>query len=147
MTPKEIILLVAGILLVQSVILLIVFLWLKQKTVSLAQKMHEQSRTENMRLIIEPQSGLYRGADSRYGNVRGNGVIYLTDDSIIFKKLTGQRIVIDRAEIAGATVESSFRGKLSIATGGRHLVVRTKDGNRIGFLLRNAEQWVEKLGY
>ena len=48
-------------------------------------------------------------------------------------------------EIMDATVENTFKGKLSIATGGRHLVIRTKDGNRIGFLLKNAALWSERL--
>lgn len=34
---------------------------------------------------------------------------------------------------------------LQLPTGGKHLVIKTKDGNRIGFLLQDAEIWTEKI--
>ena len=107
--------------------------------------MYEHSRRENIRFIIEPQSGLYRGSDAQFGNVKGNGVICLTEHDLLFEKLTGQRIEISRNEIVGATFEDVFRGKPSTAAGGKHLVIKTRDGNRIGFLLKSAELWAEKI--
>ena len=49
----------------------------------------------NERFIIEPKSALYRGADARFGNVKGNGVVCLTEKRLCFEKLTVQRIEID----------------------------------------------------
>lgn len=89
---------------------------------------------------------LYRGADARFGNVKGNGVICLTEDALIFEKITGEKMILDRRDIVEASVADVFKGKPSLATGGRHLVLRMKDGNRIGFLVRNAAFWTAKIG-
>jgi hypothetical protein len=145
MTALQIFLLVAGIFVVQAVVWFLMSRWLLKKTAALKTKLIAQYRQANKRFIIEPQSALYRGADARFGNVKGNGVICLTGQTLLFEKITGQKIEIDRAEIAGAGVEKAFKGKTSFATGGTHLVIRTKDGNRIGFLLKGAEEWAQKI--
>ena len=69
----------------------------------------------------------------------------LTKKRLLFEKLTGQRIDINRYGIATATKEDWFRGKPSFATGGTHLVVTTTDGVRTGFLMRDADRWVRAL--
>jgi hypothetical protein len=145
MTGIQIVLLIAAVLLFQAVIWFLIVRWIKLRTQTGMQRIYKQASIQNTRFIIEPQPGLYRGSDSKFGNIKGNGVICLTGQALLFEKLTGQRIEIDRNEIVDATVENTFKGKLSVATGGRHLVIRTKDGNRIGFLLKNAALWSERL--
>lgn len=145
MNASQIILLVVGIFVVQALVWFLMSRWLLKKTEALKNKLIEQYRKANIPFIIEPQSALYRGADARFGNVKGNGVICLTEKALLFEKITGQRIEIDRAEITEAQVEKSFKGKTSLATGGRHLVIKTKDGNRVGFLLKDAEEWAQKI--
>ncbi|MBI5584578.1 MAG: hypothetical protein HY892_12225 [Deltaproteobacteria bacterium] len=145
MNAPQIILLIAGIFVIQALLWFILSRWLKVKTEALRSKMVEQYGRSKEKIIIEPKSALYRGADARFGNVKGNGVIGLTEKGLVFEKITGQRIEIDRAEIEKATVEKSFKGKTSFATGGKHLVIKTKDGNRIGFLIKDAEEWAQKI--
>ncbi|MCU0580048.1 MAG: hypothetical protein MUF69_10985 [Desulfobacterota bacterium] len=147
MNAPQIILLIVAIFVVQAGIWFLMSRWLSKKTGALKNKLIEQYRQANTKFIIEPQSALYRGADVRFGNVKGNGVICLTEKALLFEKITGQKIEIPRAEITGADVEKSFKGQTSLATGGRHLVVKTKEGNRIGFLLKNAEEWVRKINH
>ncbi len=141
----KIIVLLTGILIFQVLIWFLVFSWIKKKNRNLAQKMETRTRASNERVVIGPTSALFRGSDAKFGNVKGNGVICLTDHSVFFEKLTGQEIKVSRAEITDATVEQWFKGKPSFATGGKHLVIKTTDGNRIGFLLRDAELWADKL--
>lgn len=104
--------------------------------------MHEDFRGKSF--VMQPMAALYRGADSRFGHVKGNGVICLTEDALIFEKITGEKILLSRADIAEARVEETFKGKPSFGSGGKHLVLRMKDGNRIGFLVRDAASWAEK---
>jgi len=145
MKNAEVVVLIAVILLIQAVLWLLIARWVKGKTQRLMQNMYERCRRENTGFIIEPQSGLYRGSDSQFGNVKGNGAICLTEHALLFEKIMGQRIEISRTELVDATVEDRFKGNPSIATGGKHLVIKTRDGNRIGFLLSNAELWAERL--
>jgi hypothetical protein len=145
MKASQIILLILGIFVVQAFIWFLMSRWLLKKTEALKNKLVDQYRQTHKIIIIEPKSALYRGADAQFGNVKGNGVICLTEQTLLFEKITGQKIEIDRAEITGAGVEKTFKGKTSFATGGTHLVIRTKDGNRIGFLLKDAEEWAQKI--
>lgn len=112
---------------------------------SLIETMSRQCRIANDNVVIEPTSALFRGSDAKFGNIKGNGVICLTEDNLLFDKLTGQKIKISRAEIIDATVEEWFKGKPSLATGGKHLVIKTLDGKRVGFLVRDAEMWVNRI--
>lgn len=107
--------------------------------------MSRQCRAAHARVVIGPASALFRGSDAKFGSIKGNGIICLTDDNLLFEKITGQKIKISRAEITDATVEEWFKGKPSFATGGKHVVIKTRDGNRIGFLVRDAEMWVNKI--
>jgi len=141
----QIILLFGGTFAVLALVWIIPFLWIRMRTEALKKKMAEQLCRTNKKVIIEPKFALYRGADAQFGFVKGNGVICLTENTLFFEKLTGRRIQINRTEIVEATVEFSFKGKTSLATGGRHLVIRTKDGNRIGFLVKDAEEWSQKV--
>lgn len=138
-------LVIAGVVAAVICIWAVSLLWLRQKTQKLAHEFQERAREMGEKVIIDPQSCVYRGADSEYGNVKGNGVIALTNKRIMFKKLTGQQIEIQRSHISSASIENNYKGETAFATGARHLVVETSNGNRIGFLVKNAERWIEKL--
>ena len=119
--------------------------WVKQKSERLINQFYVRIREAGEEIEIRPQSCLYRGSENHFSNVRGNGIICLTNNRLMFEKLTGQRIEIDRTKIAKATLEEQFRGETTFATRGDHLVVETTDSNRIGFLVRDAGLWIEKL--
>ena len=145
MNTTEIILLVTVILAINALIWITIIYWLKRRIEVIKNKMREEHDSGDGKFIIEPISALYRGADMHFGNVKGNGVICLTEKRLIFNKVTGQKIEIKRAEIKEAIVEESFKGKSSFATRGKHLIIKTMDGNRVGFLLRDAEAWSRKI--
>lgn len=123
----------------------IILFWIRRKTQDIAHAFKARSREMGETLIIDPQSCVYRGSDREYGNIKGNGVIALTNKRILFKKLIGQEIVIELSHISGTSIENTFKGETAFATGAQHLVVVTTDDNRIGFLVRNAEKWIERL--
>lgn len=142
MNALQIVYLVCGILLIQAVVWAFISRWIRGKTAKIKGNMEKAHLASEGKIILGPQVAVYRGADRHFGNIKGNGVICLTADKLLFKKLTGQNIDIDRADIVGATVESTFKGKTSFATGGKHLVIGTRNGNRIGFLIKDAPVWV-----
>lgn len=138
-------LVIAGVVAVVVCIWTVLLLVVRHKFRKLATEFRERVRQAGENLIIDPQSCVYRGADREFGNVKGNGVIALTNRRIMFRKLTGQQIEIDCSQISKVSVENTFKGETAFATGASHLVVETNDGNRIGFLVKNAENWIEKL--
>ncbi|MEW6181858.1 MAG: hypothetical protein AB1500_01600 [Bacillota bacterium] len=146
MTGLNVLELIAAILLVNAVIWIPVVRWMTRKGQILRDGMVEECRRSGERMVIGPQSCLYRGADSVYGNIKGNGVVCLTDKRVVFEKLTGQRIAINRTDIAGVSEERWFRGKTAFGTGASgHLVFHTADGNRVGFLIKDTKRWVREL--
>ena len=145
MTTSQIILLIIGILVLNVSIWFAISRWINRRIEIIKSKLLEEYCSGPVGFIIEPKSAIYRGADTRFGNIKGNGVICLTEKSLIFNKITGQKIEIHQEEIKDAIVEESFKGMISLATGGKHLVIKTKDGNRVGFLVRDAEVWSEKI--
>lgn len=145
MNTSQIILLIVGILVINALIWFAIIYWMKRRIEAIKSRMREEYSSENGKLIIEPKSAIYRGAEMWFGNIKGNGVVCLTEKGLIFNKITGQKIEIKRAEIKEAIVEESFKGKPSFATGGKHLIIKTTDGNRVGFLLQDAEAWSEKI--
>lgn len=134
--------LVAAILIVQGIVWMLIFLWMRRKRTKLSGEMCQSPAGK---VVLGPVSALYRGADAVYGNVKGNGVICLYENALVFEKLVGRRIRIERADITSVSVEKWFKGKSCWGAGGRHLVVIMKDGNRVGFLLRNAELWAREI--
>lgn len=145
MNTAQIIQLIGGILAINTLIWISIICWLKQRIKVIKSRMREEYDGEKAKMIIEPKSALYRGADLHFGNVKGNGVICLTENGLFFHKITGQKIEINRSEIKETIVEESFKGKISYATRGKHLIIKTMDGNQIAFLLRDAEIWSAKI--
>jgi hypothetical protein len=94
-------------------------------------------------LVHGPTRGSFRGADREYGKVKCDGRLYLTDQRLIMLTATGRRIELPLAEIADATIETSFHG--AVRLGQPVLVVHLRDGNRVGFFAPELEQWQQVL--
>lgn len=109
-------------------------------------ELQSEANRQGEEIRIPPQVAVFRGSDREFGNIKGTGVIMLTSRQLVFRKLTGQRIEIALGEIAKAGVAQSFKGAVTLGSGGQHLVIKTQDGNRIGFLIRRPERWTALLG-
>ena len=143
MTMVYIIIAVAGLLLLQATLWVLRIRKMHKNTQVLARKLRDECRTAGKKLLIGPQLALYRSIGSTISDVRDNGIICLTDSDVIFEKLTGQRTDISRADIDEVTIEDTPDDRAARATGGRFMVIRTKDDNRIGFIMRDADKWLE----
>lgn len=90
---------------------IMMFLWMKKKIGRLVKEFYERTNKAGDEIVLSPQSCLYRGSDSQFGNIRGNGIICITKKRLMFEKLTGQRIEIDRSQIVKPLWKSASRGK------------------------------------
>ena len=143
MTMAYIIIAVAGLLLLQATLWVLRIRKMHKNTQVLARKLRDECRTAGKKLLIGPQLALYRSIGSTISDVRDNGIICLTDQDILFEKLTGQRTDISRSDIEKVTIEDTPADRAARATGGRFMVIKTKDDNLIGFIMRDAGKWLE----
>lgn len=144
MSLLEIAALVAGLLLLMSLVAVATMAWIRRRSRALQHQLLAECRDREEKIIIGPQPGLYRGADQTFGRTKGNGVLCLTEQRLLFARLTGPRIVIPREALDSARLEPIFLRQTVVGKGvDQHLVIHTRDGNRIGFLIRRPERWVE----
>lgn len=142
MTTMQTVMLAIGLLLLSLMVALLTFVWVRQRSRRLQRRMLENCRAADERIVLGPQAALYRGADRGVSNNKGNGVMCLTEKRLIFERLTGPRIVVDRTELKDASLARGFKGETALGTGNQqHLLVHTKDGKRIGFLINQPQRW------
>jgi hypothetical protein len=132
--------LILAVVAIQAVVWLAIYLWLKRRLEAARTEVRVSSVRQGEKIVLGPASSNYRGADFTYGRVKGNGVLCVTDTRIVFQRLVGGIIEIPLRDVVDVTVAKWFRGT-SIGTGAVHLVMHTADHNRIGFLVRGAEEW------
>ncbi|MGD8547582.1 MAG: hypothetical protein PVJ10_06400 [Thiohalophilus sp.] len=120
--------------------------WIRKRSIRLMEEMQAGAIQLGEDIRVPAQVAVFRGSDREFGNIKGTGVIMLTSKQLLFRKLTHQRIAIPLDEIAEAEITSSFKGAVAYGSGGQHLVIKTRDGNRIGFLIRHPERWTAILG-
>lgn len=94
-------------------------------------------------VIVPFERGSYRGARERYGRVKCNGHIALTDRRIVFLKLAGKPVEVPLEAVTDATLEDWFLGCRNYLA--VHLVVRLRDGNQVGYYVPDPERWRETL--
>jgi len=95
------------------------------------------------RVIVEPESGVYRGGSGSYSAVSGNGTILLTDRRLLFRKRTGGEVEVPTSAIVSVETSKAFRG--SRVGGATHLVIKTNDGAEIGFFVDDLHAWERAL--
>jgi len=136
--------------LVWVVLALLVFLVLavsyRSQVETTRQKMEalrEEILAGGDRYIIEPQEVSYRGSEQKYGRIKCDGVGGVTHTRLVFVPLVGKSLEIPLEHIRSVTETRWFLG--SARWGFDHLIVETRDGNRIGFFTRNNALWKQRL--
>lgn len=143
MTPTQIILLIAAILVLEALIWIPVLAWLRRKSSLLAESLKDSVALSGDRFIIEPEGALYRGGTGTYSRVKGNGVIALTDRRLIFKKLVGGDIEIPLGSVEKVSESKWFLR--SYRSGRLHLILHLRDGSEVGFIIKNHDAWMRAL--
>lgn len=89
--------------------------------------------------LAGPENALYRSGSGPYPKVKGNGVLVLTEQRLVFRILIGRSIDIPLGEITGVREAKTFQGNWS---GGRqHLIVQTGAGE-VGFFVEDNAAWI-----
>lgn len=92
---------------------------------------------------ISLQGATFHGAQRVYGRGGGNGVLGLTGRRVVFEPISGERISLPLARLAGARLGGWHR-----AAGGarrRRLTLILDDGNEVGFLVDDPVEWTTGL--
>ena len=85
-----------------------------------------------------PESGIYRGSTGGYPKVLGNGLIVLTAQRLLFRKLVGVGIDVALRDVTGVRTQKVFNG--GVVGNRMHLVVSTRTGD-VGYFVNDNEAW------
>ena len=145
MTPLQISLLVLGILGVQLVPIILILRWVRRASARQIGELRAELATTGERVLLGPESALYRGASSGsgYPRSRGNGAVVLTERRLVVRRLAGAAVEVPAGEIAGVRTDRWFQGGW---TGGRpHVIVKTRAGAELGLFVADVDAWVAAL--
>lgn len=116
----------------------------KRDTDAFQKKLDAEIAKSGEKILRGPEKGVYGGCTAEsFGGVRGNGLIWLTSQRLIFRKFTGGTIHVPLATVKGSHEAKSFLGSVS---GNRmHFVVDTNDGAEIGFYVADNAAWARDM--
>lgn len=117
--------------------------WLKRARANAVSAMRAKLQASGEVIKIDPEAGSFRGAERELGRTKCDGIIALTEARVLLRKLTGGEIEIPLKEIAGVSESPSFLG--ARRAGVKHLIIELKDGNRVGFYVRDIAAWIAAL--
>ena len=91
----------------------------------------------------------YQGGGHPATRNEGRGVLGLTDRRVIFLPISGERLTVPRARIAGARLEERRRDAAAAAAAAaghrQRLVLRLDDETQLAFLVDDAGEWTAAL--
>lgn len=108
--------------------------WKKRKIAGLFRQMKLSGET----FLINPEFASFRGATAKYGRVKCDGVIGLTNDKIIFIPFIGSKTEIPLKEIRDVSEEKKFLGHYR--AGITVLVLHGQEAE-IGFYVKDNMKW------
>ena len=137
----QVLLLVVGIVAVLALVAVPIVYSYRRRFRAAAQRATDEIEAEG---VLRPfEKGVYRGTTAPgYPAVKNNGRIALTRRRVVFVTLTGTKIDIPLASIAGLRHSKSFQH--SVVGGWTHLVIRT-DGGETAFFVKDLAAWTRDL--
>ena len=115
--------------------------WAKSRMQERKQALVDEIAQSGEKIVLEPESALYRGGTESYSRVKGNGVIALTSKRLMFQKLIGGEVEVRIADIVSIAEDKWFLG--AYQNGRQHLILELKDGSKVGFMVNNHTHWME----
>lgn len=109
--------------------------WKKRKILNALQHMKLSGTT----FLIGPEIGSYRGATSVYGKVKCDGIIALTETSLVFLPYIGKKKEIALHGIRGIEVVKTFLGQYRA---GIPVLVLHHEQCDIGFFVQDTAAWL-----
>lgn len=143
MNALQIVLLVGGILLFNVILWTVLLLWLKRRMEKASAELRAELENSGEHLERGPESAVYRGATAEFPNVKGNGMMALTDKRILFRRAVGSPIDVPRDRITGVREDKWFNR--SYRNGQLHLIVQLEGGTEVGFMVSDHAAWMSTL--
>jgi hypothetical protein len=140
MIALSIVLLLLAIAGLQAAIWIPLIIWFRRRTRRWEASFRDELAASGEALRRGPEPANYEGASFGYTQVKGSGVIVLTDQRLLFRKLTGGRIDLPLSEVAGLREVNSFLNSYRI--GRRFLILRLKNHDEVGFIVRDQPAWM-----
>lgn len=134
---------VGGIGLIQAAVWIPLFRHWRKRSKAFMDDFNTELLAAGERIVIPPESAVYRGSSGPYGAVKGNGTIILTDRRLLFRKITGGVVDVPLATITGTHESKSFRG--SRVGGATHLVVEINAAGEVAFFVKDRKVWAAAL--
>jgi hypothetical protein len=124
--------------------LAVVALWLGLLFAFIRRRARRARESLTAELMAEPalrgpEPALYRSGSGPYPRVKGNGLIALTRQRLLFRIYVGKSVEIPLAEIAGVREDKWFQG--AMVGGKTHLIVQTAAGEA-GFYVADNAAWI-----
>lgn len=108
--------------------------WKKKKIMSAFRNMQLSGET----FVLRPEIASFRGATAKYGRVKCDGVIGLTNGKTIFEPFVGKKMIIMMDDIRDVSEKKNFlgqyRARMSV------LVLHGKEAD-IGFFVKDILRW------
>jgi hypothetical protein len=136
---KGTILLILGILAIQGVVWLLIFRRWRNQEIQLAEEINSSGET----LVIEPEVDFFQGTAKCFVSYKTYGVAALTNRSLIFRKPLGKDLVIQLSDIQKISENTWFAGNYK--SGRDFLILKLKNGQEIGFMLKDQDRWVREI--
>jgi hypothetical protein len=147
-TPTSIVALVLAIVLVVGVVIATVLIPALRRMADGADAWAEEftaaAVASGETIVADPEPANYRGGTGGHSSVKGNGTLVLTDRRLVFRKLTGEVVEVDRAAITGTREAATFLG--SHSGGQTCLIVETSEPAELGFFVTDLAAWHARLG-
>jgi hypothetical protein len=134
----------AASLIFTFVLLFLIKSFVQGRQKKLMESISREIAVESGSILIQPESGSFRGSTQKYGKVKCDGVIYLTTERIVFRPLMGKNIIkLNLFEIQNISIEKAFLGQWR--AGMKVMVLHLTDSTQIGFYVKDHNNWKQDI--
>ncbi|MFN8053680.1 MAG: hypothetical protein U0Q22_19760 [Acidimicrobiales bacterium] len=131
-----------GVALIQALVWIPVVRSWRRTREAWTTEVHTEMLASGEHTVRGPERASYRGGSGSFSNVKGIGVLLLTDRRVLFRKTSGGVVEIERSAIVGTRRATSFNG--SRVAGQTVLVVQVA-GAEAGFIVTDLDTWEQLL--
>lgn len=124
---------VAGIIVLDLIFVIVILTWKKKKIDQIMRDMKFSGET----FILGPEKASFRGATAKYGRIKGNGVIGLTSEKVMFIPYIGKHIIIPIQKIKDVSESKRFLGHYLH----RPILILHGTETDAGFFVKNNFRW------
>ena len=139
MTPVQIVLLVAGILVVVALAQAAVWIPITRKLNRMTEELRRELEASGQTPTRGPERSTYRGSTTGT-KVKGLGAAALTKTRLMFRPFMGRPVEVMLDQVVSVREDKWFLG--SYSSGRMHLILKTKSGEEIGFMFRDHAGWM-----